>query len=135
MASFRAGKNSRARVDGDNLALDNWACRETGDYLKTDNFESNGFRTGLIGFKGLDADISGSWDANDNPLDDPPGLFVRDDGETANLYTNVTDNKFYDFAGGWVCPNSDVSTTADGLVLFKSTIKSDANYTLPHGSV
>lgn len=127
---FRAGKDSAATVGGTLMAVEQWSSKYSGDKLPTNNFESNGLREGLIGFVGLAWSLKGSWDATENPLADPPGLFPRDDGANMTLTTNVTDGSHFSMPL-WICSDSDVASTATGLVTFDANGESQGNFTVP----
>ena len=132
--TFRAGKTSRAQVSSVDLTLSSWNATYDAPGLDTTNFEDNGFTTGLVGPYSLNWSLSGAFDAAQNPLTDPPGLYPRDDGDSMKLYTKVADNKFFNLTT-WMCTSSKIGTTATGLVTFASDGKNQGSFTVPDGSV
>lgn len=135
MAKFRAGKNSRVQVNGTNMTSTRWSTTLRADDLDTTNFENVSINlqgaqavaeSGLIGVQGLDWEIGTLWDAGQNPMSDPPGLYMRDDGANMKLFTNVADNKYW-YLPTWRCFNSRSETTARGLVMFSASGKAQAD--------
>lgn len=134
MASFRAGKLGGVTITTQVLAMLEWAVTNRGADLDTSNFESNGIEEGLVGMIGADWSIRANWDAAKNPLDDPPGLFPRDNGTDMKLAVNKVDDKGYIFPF-WRCLNSKITTTTTGLVTFDADGKNQGPFTAPTGSV
>lgn len=134
MAKFRSGKTSRAIVASQTLAVGEWSTDYNGAKLETTNFESNGKFTGLTGILSVSWSISGHWDAGANPLDDPPGLYPRDDGSNMQLFTKVADNVFWSFPT-FLVETSTVKSTFDGLVEFDTSGSSNGDFAPPTGSV
>lgn len=134
MAKFRAGKTGRVAVGSQLLAMLEWSVTARGADLDTTNFESNGIEEGLVGIIGADWAVRANWDAGKNPLDDPPGLFPRDNGTAMSLFTNVADNKPYVFPF-YRCLNSKITTNATGLVTFDADGKNQGPFQEPTGSV
>ncbi len=146
VGNFRAGKGGRVQVIDQALTICKmmkYSAKENAADLDTTNFENTitspilgtvCYTQGLVGPIGADFSVSGNWDAAQNPLDDPPGFYVRDDGPELVLFTNRTDNIFYDFL-----LTRFLSTTLDvdvnGLVTFSVDGKSQAAYNRPVGSV
>lgn len=128
--AFRAGKNSRAQVNAQNMTTANWSAAYRGENLDTTNFESNGYEEGIIGVLGLDWDLSGRWNASQNPNADPPGLFPTEEGSDMNLYVNVADDLSYDMPS-FRCFNGTASTSATGAVDFKANGSSQGTFTIP----
>jgi hypothetical protein len=138
-AKFRAGKSSRTTVGGAIMSSTEYSAKDSAADLDTSNFESNGFHTHLIGLRGCSWTLTANWDAGQNAFSqDPPGLFPRDDGGVTNgaitLYTNLADNKFYQFPL-WCCFDSDIKSTVTGLVTFNSSGASNGPYSIPSGNV
>jgi hypothetical protein len=98
--------------------------------LDTTHFESQGIEEGLIGIIGADWSLRGNWDATQNPLADPPGLFPRDNGTNMSLITNIVDADAYVFPF-WRCLNSKITTTANGLVTFDADGKNQGPFNDP----
>lgn len=134
MAKFRAGKRGRTTVGTQTLSNKEWSTTYRGIDLDTTNFENNGQTSQLTGPVGVDWSLRGDWDAALNPLDDPPGLYPRDDGVGMILYTNVTDNTPWQFAAFSVT-NAKTTTSASGLVTFDADGKSQPGFIAPTGSV
>ncbi len=134
VGKFRAGKGSRVKVGATNLNMANWDITERGDPLDTNNFECGGLDQGLIGILACDWNFGGNWDAGRNPIDSPPGLYVREDLSSLQFYTNVLDNV------GWIIGTSLVVSSKNGaqvkgLVTFSCSGKSNGGAVLPAGSV
>lgn len=134
MAKFRAGKRGRTEVNSQILSNKEWSTTYRGVDLDTTNFETNGKTTQLTGPVGVDWSIRGDWDASKNPLDDPPGLYPRDDGTNMQLFTNQTDNTPWQFPTFSVT-NAKTTTSASGLVTFDTDGKSQDDFLPPEGSV
>lgn len=132
---FRAAKGSRVSVEATILKKSTWEVTYRGDDLDTTTFESQGFEQGTIGIVGLDWSLGANWDAQQNNLDDPPGLFPRDNLGTVIFFENVSDNVF------WNIPVNRVISSKNGaevraLVTFSSEGKSNGTgIAQPTGSV
>ena len=113
MAKFRAGKTSRASVGATNLNLAEWSASYSAADLDTTNFEDGGYTTGLIGPYNLDWSLKGSWDAGQNPQDDPPGLYPRDDGSSVGAI---------DVAPGETVTCTFTNEQLASLILVKNTV-------------
>jgi len=129
MAKFRAGKAGKVDVNATAMTSTRWTTTLDADALETTNFEGNGKYSGLVGIESLSWEIGTLWDAGQNPLTDPPGLFMRDDGTNMKLYTNVTDNKYWNMPT-WLCNNARMENTVRGLVMFTATGKAQDDFTL-----
>lgn len=108
VGSFRAAKGSRVVVESSILNKSKWDVDLKGDDIDTTNFESEGIDQGTCGILSIDWNIGGLWDAAVNDLDDPPGLFPRDDLGEVDLYTNVLDATF------WALPQNRVLSSKNG---------------------
>jgi hypothetical protein len=130
----RAGKNARAQVGGTNLRANTWRNTYRGDDLETTNFESQGAEQGTIGTTVNEWSIGADWDAQQNSLDNPPGLYPRDDLLNVKLFENVGDNVL------WFIPVNRVISAENGaevkrLVTFNANGKSQGGgYTVPTGN-
>jgi len=150
VGNFRAGKGGRVEfIESVSTVckMMKYSVKERGNNLDTTNFEcwtsaygSSGsgggicFEQGLIGVQGADFDISGNYDAAQNPYDDPPGLYVRDDGPETVLYTNRTDDIYYDFLETRFL-NTTLDVSVDGMVAFSVSGMSQYTFIRPTGSV
>lgn len=134
MAKFRSGKNSRVQVNGTNMTSTRWSTTLRADDLDTTNFEGNGKEAGLVGVQGIDWEIGTLWDAGQNPLADPPGLYMRDDGTNMRLYTSTNDNKYWSMPT-WRCFNAHSESTVRGLVMFSASGKAQDDFTLNNVNV
>lgn len=132
-SKFRSGKTGRTKVGSQTLTHKQWSTRYHGVRLGVENFESNGWNEGLIGFRGLDWTLGANWDATKNPLDDPPGLYPRDNGTSMQLYTSTSDDKSWSIPF-WLCEESTISVDATGLVTFDAKGQSQGEVTPPTGS-
>jgi hypothetical protein len=128
MAKFRAGKSGSAAVNSIQMAMPRWNTTLSGDELDVSNFESNGRRSYLIGLQGLAWGIGTLWQSDQNPLVDPPGLYMRDDGTNMKLNTNVTDNLFWTLPT-WMCSNAAMTCDVHGVVTFDASGKAQADFT------
>ena len=131
--TFRAGKSSRAQSNSQNMYANDYSLTYRAEDLDTTHFESSGYETGIIGIKGLDWTLNADWDAGANPLDDPPGIYPRDDGTQLKIYTNVSDNKAFVMAT-FRCFSSQITSSAKGKVSFSASGKSQGSFTVPTGS-
>lgn len=134
IGKFRSGKSGRTDVNSQILNNRQWSTNFTGASLDTSNFETNGWKQQLIGLESVAWSIAGDWDAGKNPLDDPPGLFPREDGVDMLLYTNVTDAHVWQIPF-WSCSDSKTSTSVDGKVTFDASGDSQGQIFPPVGSV
>jgi hypothetical protein len=130
----RRGKDTKAQWGSTVLGVKNFTLTYRGDDLDTSNTLSGGHEEGLVGFDVVEFSLEMDWDAGKNPLDDPPGIYVRDDGGPLKIWENVTDNTF------WLLPVVRIlscvnSGPVKGLVSFNVTGKSNGTFTRPTGSV
>ncbi len=130
----RSGKASAISVDSVTLALSKWNCTEEGDDLDTGNFDSGGLGEGILGFVRLRYTAGGAWDAGVNPIDNPPGIFVRDDLPNLILVINTFDDTDYNMPFARV-RSVTVGTDVKGLVTFDWSGMSQGSYLAPTGSV
>lgn len=144
---FRAGKAGRIRFNGTNCTLTTWTVDESGGDLDTTNFESystaygvdsnsigRSFEQGLVGVEVASFSCSGYWNAAQNPFENPPAIYIRDDGPEMFLYVNIVDATYYRFFATRILTAS-VNVDAKGLVSFSFTGKSQGPYTRPSGNV
>lgn len=129
---FRAGKNSRAQVNNQNMTTANWTATYTGEDLDVTNFESNGYSEGITGVLELGWSLSGRWNAAQNPYEDPPGLFPTDEGGPIELFVNVSDNTSYLMNQVRVV-DSEAKTSAKDAVDFTASGKSQGSFSAPSG--
>lgn len=132
--SFRAGKTGRTTIAAQNMVNHDWSVSYTGQKQDTTNFESNGKGEGVTGVLDANWSLAAAWNAAANPLDDPPGLYPRDDGSNMLLYTKVSDAKKWSFPS-WICEQSSVKASARGLVTFEASGSNQGDFTAPSGSV
>lgn len=130
----RAGKNSRVSVNGDVLAFAKWNVDSKGDNLDTTNFTSEGYDEGILGIESADISFGGNWDAGENPYDDPPGLYPRDDLPDVLFYENVTDNVLWNFDFIRI-RSARNGAEVRGLVTFECSGMNQGSFTDPTGSV
>lgn len=135
----RAGKASKITVTGQILAYSSYEANVEGQDLDTTNFESydatvdQSYEEGILGVLRCGLTYGGDWDAGLNPLDEPPGLYPRDDLDTLALFTNVNDATY------WYFPYSRIRTAVNGSavrdkVTFRVTGANQGTFTFPTGS-
>jgi hypothetical protein len=136
MASTKArrGKDGKVQWGTTILGVKLWEVVERGDDLDTTNTLSQGLDEGLVGVKGCEIRLEMDWDAGKNPHDDPPGIFVRDDGGPVKFWENATDNIFWNFPVVRVLEATNGGPVR-GLISYNCRIKSNGAYTPPAGSV
>lgn len=135
VGKFRAAKNSRVKVNGTNLNKSVWDLTLKGDDLDTTTFESGGWEQGTIGINSIDFSYGANWDAGANNLDNPPGLYPRDDGPDHKFYENTTDNVFWDLPLVRILSAKN-GAEVRGLVSFSTEGKMNGTgASLPTGSV
>lgn len=127
MPTFLSGKTGSVVVNGATLAATRWSTTLSADELDTSNFEGNGKKSYLIGLQGLAWTIGTLWDAAQDWFDDPPGLFMRDDGTNMKLYTKLSTNKFWSMPT-WMCSNSAMEETVSGLVSITASGKAQQDF-------
>ncbi len=128
----RSGKGSRIIFNDVILLQGEWRAGFRGDDLDTTHFESQGFEQGLIGIEVCEFNSTGNWDANNNVIDSPPGIYPQDLAPNIYMYTNVSDNVF------WFLPfsrliSTENGSTVRGLVTFNFNGKSNGGFTPPTG--
>lgn len=133
MATFKAGKTGRVQVNAINMATSEWSCTLTGAELDTSNFEGNGRHSYILGLEGMSWSISSLYDAAKNPLDDPPGLYARDDGTNMKLYVDRPNSRYWDLPT-WICSSAATTVTVAGLVTFTASGKAQDDFALLTGS-
>lgn len=121
-------------VGGTQLAFAKWDVNFAVKDLDTTNFESNGFGEGISGIEQADLSFGGDWDAGQNPMDNPPGIYPRDDLANLDFYENVTDNVFWNFPYARLrsCKNG---ASVDGKVTYEASGMSQGLTVQPTGSV
>ena len=146
VGSFRSGKGGRMLWGATKLKGQKWAVAESGANLDTTNFEcfttvygSSGsgggrsFSQQLVGIETAKVDYEGHWDSGINAYDNPPGVYIRDDGPQAKMVLNQVDANFYLFYATTVLSaNLDCSVT--GLLEFKFGFQNQGPYVRPTGS-
>lgn len=132
---FLAGKNSRMQVGAQatNLTANHYTCAYNGKDLDTLNFESNGFDEGIIGPIDLTWTVKAVWNANQQPLSDPPGLFPRSNGTNMIILPQNSSPLGYTMPS-WRCFGSTISSAADGTVDFDANGKNNGTFTTPNGN-
>ncbi len=130
----RSGKTSALSADSVTMAMSKWNCTEEGDDLDTVNFDSLGLGEGILGIQRLRYTAGGAWDAGVNSIDNPPGIYVRDDLPNLILSLNVSDATAYEMPYARV-RSATVGTDVKGLVTFDWAGMSQGIYALPTGSV
>lgn len=135
----RAGKASQVNVGAMTLAFASWEAVVEGDDLETTNFESYvladdwSYKEGILGPIGCNLDFGGDWDAGANPLDDPPGLYPRDDLTDLEFVTNQSDANFWDFPYARL-RNATSGASWDDKVTFTCSGMSQGPFIFPLGS-
>lgn len=136
----RAGKASRIEIGVANLAFASWSVDLKGDDLETVNFESydlatgNSYGEGILGVLSADVRMGGDWDASQNPLDDPPGLYPRDDLQSVNFVDNRVDATEWTFAYMRIRSATN-GTDVKGKVTFSASGHNQGTFSFPSGSV
>ena len=130
----RSGKNAAVSVQGSLLNFAKWSADVKGDRLDTVNFESGGVGEGIVGIEEVSTSFGGDWDAGDNPFDDPPGLYPRDDLPDVVFTENTTDNVFWNFDYMFI-ETARNSAEVRGKVSFETSGYSQGVYDTPTGSV
>lgn len=78
MENFFYGKSAKYRIGtvpvvyGGNKG---WSVDPSVEDLRTDNTADNGFSNRIAGINDLPWTIEHDWDADNNPMDDPPALY------------------------------------------------------------
>ncbi len=130
----RAGKNSRVSVGADDLTMAKWSVDSKADMGDTTNFESGGFDEGITEILSADISFGGNWDAGDNPFDDPPGLYPRDNLPDVSFYENTTDDVGWDFEFVRI-RSARNGAEVRGLVTFEVSGSNQGEFASPTGSV
>lgn len=137
--SQRAGKASQVLANGTALAFASWQANVKGTDLVTTNFESYDLATdttygeGILGDLNCDLSFGGDWDAAENPLDDPPGLFPRDNLPNLEFVVNQTDANFWSFHYARL-RNCSSNAKWDGKVEFTCDGHNQGVFAFPLGS-
>lgn len=135
MAKSLPGKGSGITVQGIALCFARWEVTGRADDLDTTCFEDVGVETGIIGVVGCDLTASGNWDATRNPMDNPPGIYPRDDLPSVQCY----EARALPAILPWSFPKFRVlsarnSAEARGLVAFEFSGKANGFFSQPIGS-
>jgi len=139
MAGFPlTGKDGRISIGGTTLALSSWSVKSDANGIEFTNFTSvadrNGeptlFYEGTTGKKTLEFTVKGMWDADENPMDDPPNLDAGSLLDTVVLYVSVTNDI------GWTIPEAIVLSTpvtneVNGKVEFEASCKATGQFYRP----
>ena len=132
---FRAGKNSRVTVESTNLTKSKWDLTLRGDDIDTTNFESGGVGQGTIGIADVEWNFGGLWNAAEDDLVDPPGLFPRDNLGAIFFYTNLLDNIFWELPINRVLSSRNGAEVRQGVTFETSGKLNGAPFTLPGGGI
>lgn len=127
---FRQGKNATVTSGGSLLYQVGWKCDWKGDIGATDNFESGGYKEGLLGFQGLSWSIHGNWDFTLDMFTGPPGLYPRDDGPAMALDPNNISGGTFSLSQ-FICEQSSIEANATSIVSFSSSGQSQGSFTTP----
>ena len=136
----RAGKASQVSVGAADLTFASWQADVSGEDLETTNFESyvladdTTYKEGILGPIECSLDFGGDWDAGANPLDDPPGLYPRDDLADVAFTVNRGDATFWEFPYVRLRGASSGSKVGE-KVTFTCSGKSQGPFAYPLGSV
>jgi len=136
----RAAKTSKVLVSTQPLTFASYEASLTGDDLQTVNFQSydnarqETFDEGIMGVLYCAVRFGGDWDAGTNPLDDPPGLFPRDDLPHVQFFTDFLDAVDWDFPLIRVRTATNGGTVKD-KVTFDVDGKNQGPFDHPAGSV
>lgn len=128
----RSGKNARVSVGGTPLNHATYNVTWRGDDLDTTDFEDGGVETGIIGVEVAEWECGGDWDAGTNALDDPPGLYPRDDLEDLAFFTSQSDGVFTGIDVARVLSSRN-GAQVRGKVTFTANGKSNGDWTPPTG--
>lgn len=146
IGTFRSGKGGRQIVGSTQLKGKKWSTKESNSKQDTTNFESfttaygssgsgggRAFTQGLIGNETAKSTYSGNWDAAVNAFDNPPAIYMRDDGPQIKNILNRVDNNFYLFYATLI---TDVGIDVDqaGMVAFDYSFENQGAYVRPTGS-
>ena len=93
-----SAKNAKVRYGGTTITANSWTVEPTAARLKTTNFESGGFETGITGIRNITFTIEIDDDAAQNLFDTPitAGLIAT---SSLLLYENTTSGPFWSIAG------------------------------------
>lgn len=150
VGSFRSGKGGRITVVDENgtakMKMAVYTVKETGNKLDTTNFEcftdefgstgsgdGRSFSQGLVGVETADCTVTGLWEFSQNPFDDPPGIFVRDDGPLQQMFLSRNDAQFYKFFETLIT-TCTVKVSVKGDVSFDYGFENQGPYIGPTGS-
>ena len=82
------GKSSRVTVGAGPTIMkrSDWTNTLKGDDSDDTNFESGGNEEGQVGITVIEWTLKGLWDLAQNPIDDPPGFYPRNDLSLLKFY-------------------------------------------------
>lgn len=131
--AFVAAYKSRVSANGTNLTMTDWTGTYKGEDLPVTNFESAvngvGYAEGIIGIFSFDWNLSGSWNANQNPTGSPPTLYPTDSGLNLNFFTNKAVQANYLLAN-YRCFQGAATATVNGTVTFTANGQSQGQFTV-----
>lgn len=137
----RASKASQVTVGGTSLAFSSWKADVDGQDTETTNFESyvlasdTTYREGILGPIVCNITFGGDWDAALNPLEDPPGLYPRDDLANLAFVVNRTDANFWDFPYARLRSAGSGASDVSSAISFDCGGMSQGPFVFPLGSV
>jgi hypothetical protein len=120
--------------DGLVLLMQEWSLTERADDLDSTGFEDQGTETGLTGVGVVEFTFRGLWDAGQNMLIDPPGIWPRPDGGPCVLYENLVDGVFWAFPCVRIL-SAQQTNPVRGLVTFSASCKSNGIWQRPNSNV
>ena len=129
--AFVAGMKSRAAFNGTNVTMADWSGTYKGNDIEVTNFESNNFMESIIGIQSFDWSVSGIWNSNQNPKQNPPTLYPTDSGVNANFYADKNNNAagVYQLPA-YVCTQGQAHPTSTGGVAFSAQGHSQGTFTV-----
>lgn len=137
----RAMKTARVQVGGSYLTLASWKITVTAEDFPTVNFESYNitdnetYDEGIHGALKASGSYGGDWDAGTNPFGVPPGLYIRDDLATVNMFMSRLDATQFTFPYQRL-RSTDVGGDVGGKVTFNvGQFMNQGRFTYSTGSV
>jgi hypothetical protein len=135
--SGNANKQGRLFLDGNEFCAEDWEITESADEEETTNTCSAGQEEFMTTTRRLEGTINYTWEASNNPMDNPPNLGAGTEHPSTRLYLHASpgvgnqDGPFYEL--NMKILSHRVAVPVKGKVAGTITFKSTGPYILPTG--
>lgn len=131
--NFFSGKNGKVTVNGTELLITGWKVEPEAERHDVTHTGSSGFGNIITSIKRAKFTIEMNWNAQQNPLDDPPNLVEGATITNVKCYLDGLTSPFWLFSSAKVLTNPVESKVGD-VTKITVNCESDGSYTRPTGN-